>query len=318
MVSITIPADSTFSYRVPALNTSRGIPQIRVDVQDGTHTFTSPDFELGTVTHADGRTLFGRIIFTYTFDAAAPTITVAGTEFSSNDTMVLVTQPEDIDELCVERTTSEGLTQDEKHRNSVWNYRTQLMPGAEAIFKKMVRDTNQALIDALKQQDQLIVRIRTPLPSVPTELYHSLCMVSRNGKLLGFYDGTKDYGDDVVVQNFESTWGGTVHMNLGEKFANVIGSTGDPQIAGQSWIQLWANQFGGYPNVCTSYNYQGFNCGNTFVGGHVISGQAASRVAVGSNDVYIYPICHAHNNNDNVYMAALRYLDGVWLNNYQQ
>jgi hypothetical protein len=107
-------------------------------------------------------------------------------------------------------------------------------------------------------------------------------------------------------------------MNYGETFANVIGSTSDPKIAGQSWIQLWANQFGHYPVNCTSLSYGGFPCGNTFVGGHVISGQVAHVVAAGSNSIYIYPICHAHNSNDNVYMAALQYLDGVWLKNYLQ
>ncbi|KAF5615341.1 hypothetical protein F25303_13808 [Fusarium sp. NRRL 25303] len=282
MLSITIPAGSTLKYHVPALEINRWIPQVQVDFQDGSHTFKSADFELGTITHAGVRALVGRIVFGYTFNAAARTITVSGTEFSSNDTMVL------------------------------------LMPGAETVFRKMVRDTNELLIHALKQQGQLVVRIRTPFPSLTTEHYLSLCTVSQNGKPLGFYDASKDYGADAIIGNFESTWGGEVYMHFGENFSNVIGSTGDPKIAGLTWVQLWANQFGFYTLACTSQNYNGFPCSNNIIGGHFFSGQVAQTVAVDSNDVYIYPICQTHNTNNNVYMAALTYLNGVWLNNYQQ
>lgn len=318
MFSITIPAGSKLSYSVPALSVTGYVPEIQADISEGTHLFTSDSFELGTVISAEGRRLIGRIAFSYTYDAARRTMTVAGTEFSSKDTMVLVTQAEGIDEICVERTVSHGLTLEESHQNRFWNYRTQLVPGAEKVFNLMLRNTNKAMIESLKQQKDLIVQVRTPLPALSTEHYLSLCTVHRNGVFLGMYDKDKDYGPDIVIGNPESTWGGTVYMNYGENFANVIGSTGDPHIAGKSWIKLWADQFSGYPTICTSYNYGGFVCGNTFVGGHVILGQTAHTVATGSNSVYIYPICHAHNNNDNVYMAAVQYLDGVWLNNFQQ
>lgn len=232
--------------------------------------------------------------------------------------MVLVTQAEGIDEICVERTVLDGLTLEESQRNRFWNYRTQLVPGADKVFNLIVRDANRAMIEALKQQKEVIVQIRTPLPALSTKHYLSLCTVYRNGEFLDMYDKDKDYGADIVIGNPESTWGGTVYMHHGENFANVIGSTEDPHIAGKSWIRLWADQFEHYPMICTSHNYGGFVCGHTFVGGQVISGTVAHTVATGSNSVYIYPICHAHNNNDNVYMAALQYLDGVWLNNFQQ
>jgi hypothetical protein len=38
----------------------------------------------------------------------------------------------------------------------------------------------------------------------------------------------------------------------------------------------------------------------------------------GSNSVYIMPICVQHNNDDNVYMATLTNVKGIWLNNYLQ
>lgn len=36
----------------------------------------------------------------------------------------------------------------------------------------------------------------------------------------------------------------------------------------------------------------------------------------GSDSVWIFPICSAHNNDDIVSMQGLRYLTGVWLRNY--
>jgi hypothetical protein len=119
-----------------------------------------------------------------------------------------------------------------------------------------------------------------------------------------------------VVLTLESVFGGEVTLSYGEQFANVIGSTTDPKIAGLTWIQLWANQFGVYPVVCTSYQLNGFSCGSSLVGGHVIAGTQAKTVTPGSNSVWIFPICVQHNNNDNVYMEALKYLKGIWLKNY--
>jgi hypothetical protein len=71
-----------------------------------------------------------------------------------------------------------------------------------------------------------------------------------------------------------------------------------------------------YPSICTSYQFQGFHCGTSYVGGHIVPGTVARTVPKGSNAVYIMPICHAHNNNDNVYMEALQYQDGIWLKDY--
>jgi hypothetical protein len=123
-------------------------------------------------------------------------------------------------------------------------------------------------------------------------------------------------GPGDVVQTIESTFGGEVSFSQNEPFANVIGSDDDPKIGGLSWVRLWAGQFGYYPNVCTSYQFKGFGCGDTILGGHVITGQTARVVAAGSNSVFIMPICQQHNNDDNVYMAALTNVKGIWLKNY--
>lgn len=60
----------------------------------------------------------------------------------------------------------------------------------------------------------------------------------------------------------------------------------------------------------------GLPCENSLLSGHVIAGTKAKTVAKASNSVRIYPICVQQNNDDNVYMEALMYLNGIWLKNY--
>jgi hypothetical protein len=83
------------------------------------------------------------------------------------------------------------------------------MPGAEKIFNTIVRDANNALIDVLKQQSQLILQVRTPVPRLSTDHYLSLCSVHRDGKLLRLYDLTQDHGSDVTIGNFDLILPGT-------------------------------------------------------------------------------------------------------------
>jgi hypothetical protein len=52
-------------------------------------------------------------------------------------------------------------------------------------------------------------------------------------------------------------------------------SANDPKIAGSAWLPLWAKQFGAYPVIGMSHPSNGFNCGNSVIGGHVIAGQKA-------------------------------------------
>lgn len=126
------------------------------------------------------------------------------------------------------------------------------------------------------------------------------------------------FGNDL---NLGSAWMGIVRFNNNEDFANVIGSTGDLNIAGLSWIQLWRNQYG-QENTCSSFNFSipgPFACttpliGN-IVGGHVVLGRRAVNLPYGSY-CFIMPICKAHNNNDNVSMQARQYINGIWLQHY--
>lgn len=227
-----------------------------------------------------------------------------------------MTMPEGMDEVCLEHAASPGFPGDHVYRNKTWNYHSQMMPAAAQIFKDIVRSANSALIAALEEAHELIVQVRKTLRPMPMDLYLGLRVVHRNGEFLEMYDPNNEYETGDQIQPVDSVFGGQVTMKKGENFANVIGSTKDPKIPGLSWIQLWINQFAMTPTDCTSREYKGFDCHGRLVGGHVIKGKTASVVAKGSNSVYIFPICSKHNSNDGVYMAALTYIKGVWLNDY--
>lgn len=140
------------------------------------------------------------------------------------------------------------------------------------------------------------------------------------------YEKGGEYGDDCIVVPLESTYIGNESFRIGQEFANVQGSTGDPKPIGvKSWIGLWERmykkEFGTIPpRTCYTdgqkYTYQDgieyrdnlhmYPIGRTdVVGGHVVRGKKSRTVNEGSI-VFIVPICHAHNNNDNCYMKTSR------------
>ena len=315
--STSFSVGSPLAYRVPILELKGHVHHIQANFEDGDHIFTSPEFELGTVRTVGSLPLMGQLTFHYSYDSTSRVITVCGTDYASADGMTLITMPKGMDQKCFEHAASAGFVADEIYRNRSWNYHSQLMPGAAKIFKDIARGANDTLIAALKAKPQLIVQVRETLPELPIEQYLELCVVYRNGEFLETYDHSREYDASDEVRPVESVFGGTVTLNYGDNFANVIGSTKDPKIDRLSWINLWIQKCGGLaPTACTSLNYKSFKCNTSLVGGHVVKGQTATVVAKGSNSVYIFPICIAHNNNDNTYMAALTYTSGVWLWNY--
>jgi len=289
---------------------------VAFELVDGTHVAQSTALDLGVVHGFQGRRLLGRFTFEYTYDSERRTITVPGTDYDSAGGMCLVTMPENSDETCRQYGAGGGFRADELTSNTHWNYTTPLTPGLRDVFIALVRTASDRVIAQLKERDGLIVQVRKHVPELPPELHQQFMTVYRDGVFQGFHEPGRQYGPGDEVLTIESVFGGEVTFNYQEAFANVIGSTPDPHIGGLSWVQLWANQFNTWPVVCTSYQSFGFNCGNTFVGGHVVTGTVAKSMPAGSNSVYIFPICHAHNNNDGVYMLALKYLQGIWLKNY--
>lgn len=285
-------------------------------LRGGTHTAISDYLDLGVLRQLGGRRLVGRLTFRYTYDEANRTVTVCGTDFDSADGMCLVTLPEGTTEICRQRAGTAGYGADELRANPHWNYTTPATPGLRDVLAGLVRSANSELIAALEAEGSLIVRVRKNPPEMSPQEHRQFLAVYRNGTFHGFLEPGTVAGPEDEIFTVESVFGGEVTLSYGEAFANVIGSTSDPSIAGLTWIQLWANQFGVYPVICTSYNANGFACGSSLVGGHVVSGKTAVSVPKGSNAVYIFPICVQHNNNNGVYMEAIKYLKGIWLKNY--
>ena len=314
-MNINISLNLSPDYKNEFVDIRKNDYNLSFELQDGKHAVSTPLLEIGQLMYFKNSTLLAQLSFTYEFDEANRLLTINGTNYSSAESMCLTTFPKGTNEFWYQRPLVSSVGSESILFNPNWNYDTPMTPRLNTLFVDIVKAANDKLIQAVKGIEGLIIQIKTPPPRLSPEEHAELLLVYKSGQFAGLYDPNKDYGPDFTIKPIESVWGGTVQFNYGENFANVIGSTYDPRIGGNSWIRLWENQFGA-ANICTSYQYQGFNCNNYLVGGHVIVGQHAAVVPAGSNSVYIMPICNAHNNNDNVYMAALQYLNGVWLNNY--
>nr|WP_315030091.1 hypothetical protein [uncultured Chryseobacterium sp.] len=315
MKTITINLPLSPDYHNESADLQKTGYTLSFELQNGTHTVTTPPISVGTLIYLDNTNLMAQLSFTYTYEEENEVVTISGPEYTAEDAVCLTTFPENTTEYAYQRGSEVKISTEKAMYNPNWNYNTPMTPNLDQLFANTVKDANESLIDAFLKED-LTVQVKTPPPVLTPQEHDDLKVVYQNGVFAGFYNPEEHYGEDFVVRSVFSVWGGEVTFSKNENFANVIGSTNDPKIAGKSWLKLWSDQFGGYPSNCTSLNYSPVTCNSNLVGGHVIKGKKAQKVATGSNSVYIMPICSAHNNNDNVYMAAIIYQKGVWLWNY--
>jgi hypothetical protein len=286
------------------------------ELQNGKHRIETTPIDIGRLMYFNNSVLQAQLSFSYEFDAEHKILTVGGTGYATKDSMHLTTFPKGTVEYCHQDYLHCTIDDEGSKYNANWNYTTQMTPNLEELFIAIIKNANDTLIETIKQQEGLTIRVKTDPPKLSPEDYSNMLTVYKENKFVSMYDPNTDYGDSYSIISIESIWGGIVTFTYGENFANVIGSTPDPHIAGKSWIRLWEDQYG-IATTCTSLNYNNFVCNvsSGLVGGHIILGTVAKVMPAGS-DVYIMPICTAHNNNDNVYMAALQYLGGIWLKNY--
>lgn len=312
-MSLTLSPD----YKNSFVDIQKTMTDFSFELKNGKHQIKTTPTDIGLLNYFNNSILQAQFSFTYDFDEANRTLTLAGTDYSSKDAMVLTTFPKGTDEYCHQSYSLCKVDDEDSLYNPNWNYNTPMTPNLENVFVTMLREANEILIETAKQVEGIIVRVRTHPPILSPEEFSKMLLVYKENKLVGMHNPNQEYGEEFTIVSVFSVWGGTVRFNKGENFANVIGSTNDPHIGGLTWIELWRRQFGP-ATTCTSLNYNKFVCNVQFglLGGHIIVGQQAQRVPNGSNSVYIMPICNAHNGNDKVYMAALQYQDGIWLNNY--
>jgi hypothetical protein len=307
---------------------------LSIDIQEGTHTYTSPFYVVGALKYSADPRLEAAIRITYSYDAAEGVLELFGNDFvSAGQSTCLLIRPYGANQLrqlhtYLDSTSPWGI-------DLTGTYPTQYTPGLAKSLTDSIRNANQKIIDAAEAMVDAdgavvrIVRVNTP-PPVPASVEETnkwMTMYAKDGTNLGAFDPTREYPEGTTMKNhLTSTWGGTVRFRHGENIANVIGSSPDPKLlpGGKPWIEVWETQFG-LEDSCTSHDWASggpFSCNDSsranIIGGHVIAGTVAQRVPPGSNYVYIVPICKRHNNDNNVYMGAFIYTQGIWLNNYLQ
>ena len=286
--------------------------ELNLELQEGENVFESNFQDIGDMY---GSTIQSKIKFWCSYDSNSKELTLIGDQMNDANSTCIITTIKESDQDAIQFGYKGAIPNSSKQ---VWNYDTPLTPGLTGRFRQCVDDITKSLIQAGLEAG-LTVIVKTPPPELSEAEKDDLTFVYEEGKFKEIYNPEHEYDERHTFGTIESTWGGEVYFNHGENFANVIGSSGDRHIAGKTWIALWRDQFGIQNPTCTSLNWASggwFNCGGMIVGGHVITGQHATRVPYGVNYVYIMPICHNHNMDDNVYMAANQYTQGIALHNY--
>lgn len=299
LASGTEPLKSEVGESVAGLSFDFGL-------QAGTHTVSTP---FVPSPHKELQVAL-QLSFTYQYDPEHHMVTISSAIFAPDVAMhIIMMRPDGSIYIPTEKTDAAE----------------ELLLNQDNLYSAVITKAEHMLIEELRRVEGLTVRVRTPPPPISKALENQLLLVYKRQQFAGLYDPQIDYGLDYTVRSVKSVWGGVVYFSASQYFANVIGSTWDPKINGSSWLKLWEASFGPAA-ICTSYKYAGnyphgafpCSCNNRecLVGGHIVQGQRSEEVVPGSDDVYIMPICKAHNNNDSIYMQAIETQSAVWLKDY--
>ncbi len=291
---------------------------VELELTAGEHLFTSAPMEIGTFFHFK---VFGHISIPYSYDPDMQYITICGPDDTSDKQLAIHTSLEQHPKLTNSHSlNSTGAT---IVAPNMWRDFIDNTPVVKQVYQTTIRQAIDALVNQLLDAGVQGVIQTGPAPVVNPHNFQDYKAMFAPKKP----DVEQPSLDDFLeIQRIvESSYYGTITWNQNYAFANIIGSTHDPKPYGvSSWIQLWADKcHSGYkPTLCSSYDYADghtpFNCNTSgFVGGHVIPGTTAKKVATGGT-AYIFPICPRHNGNDNIYMSMRYNPTGVVLHNYNQ
>lgn len=318
MLNVDIPFCFPGGYSNPFVSLNASTHTAAFRLLDGQHVVSTSPVNLGTVHRYQNRRLIARFEVDAVFDETTRTVTIPGTDFHSRGAMRLITFPEGSDESCRQYGFN-GFFADDHEAHPHWNYVSMLTPGLEPMLRALVREMSDRLRQALRAEPGMTVRVREHPPRMSVQEQWDLLVACNSGDVHGRLQSPTGLSDaEQGLLSIDSIWGGTVSFSQGERIANVIGSKHDPKIAGNSWLNLWRTNCNDRrePALCTSYMPD--FCDDLFKGGHVVAGPRAKVMPIGSDAVYIMPICTRHNNNDSAPMAALQYRTGVWLKHYMQ
>jgi hypothetical protein len=309
--SVTVPLTPAYSNTLVQMAATT--VTIEIPLVPGEGLIQTPLQQVGTLTYFANPALMACITMWGSYDPDGEVLTFCSPDLVDNDSTYLTTVPAGSNQGCNQHTYTSDTAPCGVNPN--WNYCTPLTPGLQQELLQSIRTAQQMVIDAAIAQGFTVI-VRTPPPPMSAADYAGTSLIYQNGVFKEFYDPDKAYDASHTLVHALSVWYGEITLSATDYFANVLGSTTDPKIASLSWIALWRNQFG-TPTACSSYNYNGFTCGTTLYGGHVVLGTAAQNVSAGSNKVFIMPICSGHNNvNFTGTMAPVKYNKGIAIHNY--
>ncbi|MEG3437419.1 hypothetical protein V0288_09840 [Pannus brasiliensis CCIBt3594] len=279
----------------------------------GEHLFTSTPMEIGNFFHFK---VFSHITIPYSYDPDMQYVTICGSDDTSNKQLAIHLSLEQHTKLTSShRLNGTGVAAVAPH---MWTDFIDNTPVVKQVIQTAIRGAIDALVVQLLDAGVQGVIQTGPAPIVNPDNYQDYKAMFAPKKADVEQPSLDDIFEIQVI--VDSTYAGTITWNQNYSFANIIDSTSDPKPTGyNSWIRLWADKCHGGSTTthCSSYNYKdgrpGFDCNTSgFVGGHVIPGKKAQKVATGG-DAYIFPICPRHNSNDNIYMSSRYNPTGVKL-----
>ena len=320
-MNITIPLK--LEYNNELIKLEKPNHQISIELKNGTNTLISEPIECGVACNIEGDTkkLYATVSFKYNFDEVNSQLTIISSEIESDDSINFTIGHPGYPKITSFKSEQKVSSLE---RLTDITYKSPLFPNLKSIIDRERGEIKNAIIDE-SNINGITVFVKSPFPEMEFEDYQNLSLVyDVYEKTLETFEVDKVYDVTKRIFHIESYFKDVVYFASNEKFANVIGSTHDPKIEGKSWLKLWRNAFNAKSKICASFEYNNFNCtdgsdnGKHLVGGHIILGDKASQIEVGSDDVYIIPICKAHNNNDKVFMMPIHERRAVRLGGFMQ
>ena len=314
-IKLSLPISNTYAQG-PLQIRQQEMP-LEMSLTEGNHILNSDSIEIGNYFHYK---IFAYISIPYNYDPDLQYVTLAGPDDKSERQIRINTSLEMNPETTnIHRLNSNGFA---VISTNLWSGFTEKSSDFRQINKIAIRQSIETLVQQLLDAGvQGVIQTGTP-PIVTPHNYNDYKDMFLPRKDTVQQPTLADILQVQAVVN--STYYGTITWSSMYSFSNIKYSTDDPKPSGySSWITLWNDKChgGSYPTRCTSYNYSdgksGFICGTDFVGGHVIPGTTAKSVTKGGT-AYIFPICKAHNNNDNIFMSCRYNPTGVVLKNYNQ
>ena len=120
------------------------------------------------------------------------------------------------------------------------------------------------------------------------------------------------YADDIVAIPLTSTFLRTTTVNGGINLWNVVGSRGDQYFGpldpndvnnkdkwkdSSSWINVWSSLFPDEEVGCYFGDNDRTKHNKIYYGGHMINADPKGKKTEDKKEVFIIPICNAHNNS---------------------